>query len=409
MRYAGHILLHSVISQETDADPAAKQAIMENMAQFRDWLNRMPWKTGASPFSAVPNLEKIFFEVYTRGEYDDFWKHRCVNWQEHYGEYADVPTYYETGWYDSWTRGVTDNYVSLSKMKKKPLKLIIDSWVHGGWERSYSGDVDFGPDAAIAYYELVLRWFDRWLKGIDNGTDGESPVRIFVMGGGDSRKNKDGRLHHGGNWRDENEWPLARTQYTPYYFHHDGSLGPELPGPDYPSIRYLSDPDNPVPTISANVSGFNEMPTVPSEPDDLWAHFRSLVRQGASDQREAPDVFGCKPPYLALSARPDVLVFQTPPLEREVEVTGPITVKLWVSSSAVDTDFTAKLMDVHPPSDDYPQGYDMTLTDSIVRARYRNGWEKAELMNPGEVYLIEFVLYPTGNLFGIGHQATCSG
>ena len=101
MRYAGHILLHSVISQETDADPAAKQAIMENMAQFRDWLNRMPWKTGASPFSAVPNLEKIFFEVYTRGEYDDFWKHRCVNWQEHYGEYADVPTYYETGWYDS--------------------------------------------------------------------------------------------------------------------------------------------------------------------------------------------------------------------------------------------------------------------------------------------------------------------
>ena len=408
LRYTGHIFLHSVISQETDADPLAKRAIMENMTNFRDWLNRLPWKKGASPYSAVPNLEDIFFEVYTRGDYDDFWKHRCINWEEHYDEYADVPTYYETGWYDSFTRSNTDNYVALSRMKEQRLNLILGSWTHGGWERTYSGDVDFGPEAAIDYNALALRWFDRWLKGLDTGVDKEPPVRIFVMGGGDGRKNGEGRLNHAGKWRTEKEWPLARTRYTPYYFHHDGGLSPDLPGPDDPPRSYAFDPDNPVPTISANVSGFLELLPMPKdlreEYVNLWAFFHSVVTPGASHQKEEPHIFGCKPPYLPLSARPDVLVFQTPPLTEDVEVTGPITVKLWASSSAVDTDFTAMLIDVHPPNEDYPQGYDMNLTDSIIRARYRNGWERGELMTPGEVYKLEFVLYPTSNLFQAGHR-----
>jgi hypothetical protein len=128
-----------------------------------------------------------------------------------------------------------------------------------------------------------------------------------------------------------------------------------------------------------------------------------IMRPGAFDQRGRPDFYGCKD-TLPLNARSDVLTFQTPPLERDVEVTGPITVKLFASSSARDTDFTAKLIDVYPPTGDTPEGLAINLTDSILRARYRNGWGKPELLEPGKVYEFTFPLYPTSNLFQAGHR-----
>jgi putative CocE/NonD family hydrolase len=127
------------------------------------------------------------------------------------------------------------------------------------------------------------------------------------------------------------------------------------------------------------------------------------MRPGGFDQRGNPKFFGCKD-TLPLNSRSDVLSFQTPELETEVEVTGPVEMHLWASSSAVDTDFTAKLVDVHPPSADYPDGLAVNVTDSIIRARYRNGWEKSELMTPGEPYEFVFQLYPTSNIFRRGHR-----
>ena len=125
---------------------------------------------------------------------------------------------------------------------------------------------------------------------------------------------------------------------------------------------------------------------------------------GGFDQREGPEFFGCKAPYLPLASRPDVLVFEGLPLDDDVEVTGPIVVKLWVSSSALDTDFTAKLIDVYPPSEDYPLGYALNLTDGIQRGRYCKCRECSELMKPGQVYEFKITLYPTSNLFKIGHR-----
>lgn len=125
---------------------------------------------------------------------------------------------------------------------------------------------------------------------------------------------------------------------------------------------------------------------------------------GAFDQHEHPMFLGCKPPYLPLASRHDVVVFRTPPLERDVEATGPVTATLFASSSAVDTDFTAKLIDEYPPSSDYPEGYAMNLTDSIIRARYRNSRERAELLTPGEIVKLTIVLYPTANVFQVGHR-----
>lgn len=135
------------------------------------------------------------------------------------------------------------------------------------------------------------------------------------------------------------------------------------------------------------------------------ARVEQIVIAGGWDQRERPDLFGAKPPYnLPLSYRQDVLVFQTAPLERDTEVTGPVDVKLWVSSDAADTDFTAKLIDVYPPSEDYPEGFALNISDSIRRMRYRDSWERPEMMRPGEVYPVTVTLYPTSNVFARGHR-----
>jgi putative CocE/NonD family hydrolase len=216
------------------------------------------------------------------------------------------------------------------------------------------------------------------------------PIEVFVMGGGSGLRNEDGRMQHGGFWRKAEQWPLPETRFVNYYLHADGSLGPQPPGADDPPTSYTYNPNDPVPTIGGNFQ----------DPDP---EARGLSKGGAFDQRGRKELVFCKD-TLPLSMRQDVLVFQTPPLEEEVEVTGPLTVKLWISSSAVDTDFTAKLIDVCPPNDDYPEGFHLNLAESILRTRYRNGFERQELMEPGQVYEITIEPQPTANRFMPGHR-----
>ena len=166
-----------------------------------------------------------------------------------------------------------------------------------------------------------------------------------------------------------------------------GVLSAVPPQSDTTPSSYTYDPRNPVPTIGGNISS---------------AH--GVMMPGAFDQVEQLDVLGCSPPYIPLASRDDVIAFETPPLQRAVEVTGPITATLYVSSSAPDTDFTLKLVDLYPSSPDYPDGYAMNLSDTIYRARFHGSWEEPELLIPGRVYRLELVSYPTGNLFGAGHR-----
>jgi len=128
------------------------------------------------------------------------------------------------------------------------------------------------------------------------------------------------------------------------------------------------------------------------------------ILAGAYDQAEGPEFFGCQPPYRPLSSRSDVLVFQTEPLQEDVEVTGNVEAEIWISSDRLDTDFTIKLIDVYPPSADYPDGYAMNLTDGILRARYRDSWETPSLLTPGEICRIRIQAFPTSNLFRRGHR-----
>jgi uncharacterized protein len=272
-----------------------------------------------------------------------------------------------------------ENYVGLSRAKRSPMQLILGPWTHGDRSLSHAGEVEFGPAATVDgnlaedFFELRRRWFDRWIKGLANGVDEEPPVRVFVMGGGSGRRNREGRLEHGGRWRSAAGWPLPQTCWTPLYLHSDRSLAAG-PAPGSGALDYAFDPRDPVPTVGGAISS--------GEP---------VMYAGAFDQNAA-------------AHRSDVLVFATPPLDRDLVVTGPITVRLWIASDAPDTDFTAKLIDVYPSSADFPNGFAMNLTEGLLRVRYRDSWERPMLMVPGEVYAITIELFPIANLFCRGHR-----
>ena len=397
-RFQIYVFRMAITSKEAEADPALKAALVKVFTeQMPEMVNRFPLKEGATIMRRLPSYERWATDIMTHGEYDDYWKQRGYAISEYYEEHSDIPTLYLGGWYDSYARNTCESYMALSKMKESPQVLMMGPWTHAAYEACYSGDLDFGTEAAIDYNDLKLAWFDHYLKGVHTEVADWSPVRIFTMGAGDGSRailgapgagsEYPGRIYHGGYWRSESAWPLPDTRFTQYYLSGDGLLSTEVPQIDaLPPSKYTFDPKSPVPTIGGGISA--------SEP---------IMRPGAFDQRGRPDFWGCVD-TLPLNSHSDVLTFQTPPLEEAVEVTGSIEMRLWASSSAVDTDFTAKLIDVYPPSGDYPEGLAINITDSIIRARYRNGWNRPEFMTPGQPYEFVFQLYPTSNVFKAGHR-----
>src|SRR5207248_4758450 len=303
----------------------------------------------------------------------------------------EVPMVHLSGWYDPYARTAVENYLGLSQAKRGPVQLILGPWTHGDRSLSHAGDVEFGPAAAIDgnlaedFFDLRRRWFDRWLRGVDNGVEREPAVRVFVMGGGSGRRNAAGRLEHGGFWRSAAEWPLPQTEWTRFYLRADCSLAVEAG--DGAALTLVADPLDPVPTIGGAISS--------GEP---------VMRGGAYDQYTGPGVFGARNPYGPLAGRPDVLSFATPPLAADLEIAGPIELRLWLSSDAPDADIHAKLVDVYPPNQDYPNGFAMNLSEGLLRLRYRDSWERPRLMVSGEIYAVAIELFPSANLFRRGHR-----
>ena len=266
-------------------------------------------------------------------------------------------------------------------------------WLHGNRNSTFSGDVAFGEAARLAgqvspgWRAFRRRWFDHWLKGLDNGVEREPAVRLFLMGGGSGKRMADGRLDHGGHWIEAGAWPLPEAETQILHLHRDVRLATDPPEAGAAPLVYDFDPADPVPTIGgALTSG------------------QPVFEGGAFDQREAEQFFGCRHPGLPLEARLDVLSFRTEPLAEDVAVIGPILVHLWVASDAPDTDFTAKLIDVHPPTADDPRGFAMILTDGVMRCRYRDGFDRPRPIAPGEVFEITIEPFATANLFARGHR-----
>ena len=297
-------------------------------------------------------------------DYDDYWKAQAV--KERY-EDVKVPGFQMSGWYDLFPAAVFKNFLGMrekggSELARSNQKVVVGRWTHSLSKATHSGDRDFGMESMIDLRGIELKWYDHWLKGIDNGIEKEPPIRIFVMGTNE--------------WRDEHEWPLARTSFTPYYFHSggsansyfgDGVLSAQAPG-DEPSDSYEYNPAFPTPTLGGS-------PCCRSD----------LTPSGAFDQRE-------------LEARSDGLVYTSEPLEQDLEVTGPVIVKMHASTDGRDTDFVAKLTDVHP------DGYSWNLCDGIIRGRYRESPERQVLLEPGAVYEFTIDLLATSNVFKKGHR-----
>jgi uncharacterized protein len=382
--------LRNACSGSTQLGEAARQALAQ--ADIGEWFLRLPWSRGDSPLQWAPEYEDYLFSQWERGTFDDYWRQPELYAAGHYGALDGVAVMLMCGWWDPYAQTTTDNYLGLAGRGNTDVRMVLGPWTHGERSVPYAGDVDFGPaavlDGSLApdYVAMRLAWFDHWLKGAPLPPGMDEGVRYFRMGGGSGRRTPEGRLDHGGSWRSASHWPLPGTDFVPWYLGSDGALSSQAPGRDE-ALAFDFDPACPVPTLGGSITS--------GEP---------LMVAGAYDQRTSAQTFGAQAPYGPLAQRPDVLVFQTPVLQEDLEVSGPITIELWVSSTAPDTDFTAKLIDLYPPSADYPEGYAVNLTDGILRCRYRRSWEAAEMMQPGEVVQVTIEPMPTSNLFRRGHR-----
>jgi putative CocE/NonD family hydrolase len=320
---------------------------------------RLPLLAAVDDFPQVQHVKDWF----RHARYDDYWKSYGI--KEKYGR-IQAPALFMTGWYDNLCHEGWRNYLGLrkeggSEAARTGTKIIVGPWTHGG------------TFAVPNFLQVKLRWYDYWLKGIQNGIDRDAPIRIYVMGAD--------------KWRDEREWPLARARYTPFYLasgaqadlvRADGRLRrtPHAPREglrhaerdEYGTQpeRFTYDPENPVYTLGGQISTHA----------DIWGPRDRRVRQ----------------------ERDDVLVYSTEPLDKDLEVTGPVELKLFAASTAVDTDFTATLTDV------YPDGRAIHICEGIRGVTFRESLEHPTPIEPGKIYPLSISLWETSMVFKAGHR-----
>ncbi|WP_306060020.1 CocE/NonD family hydrolase [Natronococcus wangiae] len=375
----------------------------------RDILGDDPLVEGQSPLRTLPNYEEYLFDYLTLDGENELWDNPSTNFSAYYDEMADVPTVYAGSWYDSYAKATADNFEALADRKDSDQFLIMGPWTHGGqntWTRTFSGEVDFGEDAVVNHLETQLRFFDHYLKGKETWSD-QPRVQYFRMGTGDGSRTTRDRLAHGGEWAAADEWPIPDASFEKYFVHEDCTLSLDRPSVRNSSSSYDFDPRDPVPTIGGNCSSYYTFEPRKESIEELSLADRpklSITGRGGFDQRTRPETFGADPPYGSLERRSDVLTFRTPPLSEPVEIAGPLRVRVFASTDAPDTDFTAKLIDEYPPSEDFPQGFALNVADSICRARYRGYRREPDYVTPGEIYEFYMEPYPTANTFKVGHQ-----
>lgn len=325
-------------------------------------FDKMLWHLPLTDMQRLAGRNAQFYKDWiAHPDYDAYWKK--INAEEVMDQIG-IPVHTFGGWFDIFSQGTLRGYTLMAtkgatETARKKSHIVIGAWGHGSSRRF--GDMDFGPTAHVDAHALELRWFDYWLKGVQNGLDKEPPVKVFVMG-----RNQ---------WRAEWQYPLANTQYKKMYLSSkagantlrgDGTLNwaaPTAAGKDV----YRYDPNDPVPSWGGNNCCGTPTPA------------------GPKDQR-------------TVEGRRDVLVYTSEYLKEPVEVTGPVKVVLYASSDARDTDFVAKLVDV------FPDGRAISVAEGIMRAKYREGTDKPKLLEPGKVYEFAVDLVGTSNEFQKGHR-----
>jgi uncharacterized protein len=336
--------------------------VISSIDTMRETMNALP----LSEFPMFQRGAPYFFDWLKHPSYDDYW--RALSIEENHPK-INVPTLNLGGWYDIFQCGTIRNYLGMKARgagdAARSSRLVVGPWSHAVPFQNLVGAVDFGLQASPASVDvdgMQLRWFDRWLKEVDNGADRDSAVRIFVMGIN--------------RWREEKQWPLPGTEFRSYYLHSrgransafgDGALSTEAPAAEPPD-SFLYNPIDPVPTVGGGL-----------------CCYPGALQGGAWDQA-------------GVEHRADVLVYSTEPLAEDLEVTGPIVLTLYASSSAPDTDFTAKLVDVEPC------GFARNLTDGIIRARFRESQSRETMLTPEKVAEFKIDMWSTANVFKAGHR-----
>ncbi len=319
-----------------------------------------PTRTDTSSTAIAP----YFLDWLAHPNYDEYWKR--VSIEEHVAD-IHVPALHIAAWYDIFLGGSLRNYIGIkskggSEEARKNQRLVVIIGGHAGGGRKI-GVVDFGPEAEkFNENELMLHWYDFLFKGVQNEFATGRPVKIFVMGSN--------------QWREEDDWPLGRAKSTKYFLHSNGAANSSLGNgslttsapANEPADKFTYDPAKPVPTVGG----------------PLCCDANHLAA-GPRDQQ-------------SVEKRDDVLVYSTAPMERDLEVTGPVRLEFFASSSAVETDFTAKLVDV------YPDGTAINLTEGILRAKYRDSQISPTPLTPDKVYPLAIDLWATSNVFRAGHR-----
>src|SRR3984957_10008171 len=344
--------------------------------KFSDYINHLPLRTVDR--SATRRTLGFYQTILNHPAYDSFWKDLSV--RENIDR-VHVPVFSVGGWYDNFAESDLEAFAALHKLYGRlddKHRIMIGPWAHN-MSTPFPG-VTYGDDSSSPIRSYQIEWFDHWLKGAPEDARrfspeawhavraevDEAPVHIFVMGVN--------------RWRDEPDWPLARARATPLYLASERAAN-SLSGDgilqwrpdraktlDASTDSFTYDPGNPVPTRGGAVC---------CDP--------KIFPWGPIDQRP-------------VEKRKDVLVYTSAPVKQDLEVTGPIRVVLYASTSALDTDFTAKLVDV------FPNGEARNLTHGVLRVRYRDGLEKAELAEPGKVYPLAIDAGVTSNVFLAGHS-----
>jgi len=339
-------------------------------AERTSWAVQMPMFDVAKLLRTLPIISldersgagvvQSYREYVKRSHYDDLWK--TLDIREWYDRFT-MPVFLIGGWYDNYAEQAVRTFLGLRKAARTPKlrdshRLLIGPWIHGISGASTLGEMDFGPNA-VKENDATLRWLDCMLHGGEAGQFQKAPIRVFTMGANE--------------WRDLSDWPPPGARFVNYYLRAGGKLSAEQPG-GQSSDRYDYDPDDPAPTLGGNHS------IGPYNPG-LW----DFAKAGPFDQRP-------------MEQRKDVLVYTSPPLEEDTEVTGPVMARLFAASSARDTDFFVKLTDVHP------DGRSINITEGVIRARFREDvWGKPKLIEPNKVYEYTIDLQVTSNVFKKGH------
>jgi putative CocE/NonD family hydrolase len=349
--------LQRLIEENTDARVGVPTLPLANYPVFN--FGQLP-----ADAQLTASIAPYYLDWLSHPDYDDYWKQWSV--EENFSKIS-VPMLQVGGWYDIFLAGTLRNYMGgkahgATEAARTQQHLLVEIGGHAGFGR-HIGDVDFGPHATEnGYTDVILDWYDFLFKGIKNHYATDKPVTLFTMGVNE--------------YRQEDDWPPPQAQRVKYFLHSngkanslrgDGSLSTSAPKSDAPDV-YVYNPSNPTPTFGG--------PLCCDE---------KHMEPGPRDQR-------------GVENRDDVLVYTIGPLASDLEVTGPVTATLYVKSSAVDTDFTAKLVDVAP------DGFAKDLTEGILRMRYRDSQEHANLMNPGQIYEIPVDMWGTSNVFLRGHS-----